>query len=71
LKAKRNFSSSEEDLPKDKENNIRQDKNLPAFPQKEYFISNKKQLFSTPAQNMKNTLCENISFNAVNRNGKY
>ncbi|KAM0728587.1 hypothetical protein ACS0PU_004842 [Formica fusca] len=70
LKAKRNFSSSEEDssFSEDKGNSIRQNKILPTFPRKEHFVSNKKQLLSTPIQNTRNMLRENTSFNTVNNN---
>lgn len=75
LKARKHFSSSsDEDLSffEDKENNInRQNEILPALPQIEHFVSNKKQLLGTPIQNTSNILRENSFFNAVSSNSKY
>lgn len=73
LKAKKYMSSSseEEDLHLYKENNVTREKILPAFPQKQNFVSSDKELQNTSRQLTRNILCENTSFNAENRNGDH
>lgn len=67
LKAKKYISSSsEEDLYLHKEN-VTREKILPALPQKQNFVSSDKELQNTSTQITKNILCENTSFNVVNR----
>lgn len=76
--ARKHVSSSEDsddsDLSsvKEKENNVPQNKILPALPQKRQFVSIENyQLPSTSKQNTKNVLCDNTSFNTVNSNDSY
>lgn len=72
IKAKKYMSSSsEDDLCSYKENySITQEKNLPALPHKQHFVSNDKELLSTSTQATRDILCEN-TFNAVSRNGEH
>ncbi|XP_011689931.1 PREDICTED: uncharacterized protein LOC105451266 isoform X2 [Wasmannia auropunctata] len=71
LKAKKQLSSSssEEDFifDQNKENNIRQNKILPALPRKEHFELNKKQLPGSSREN-RTILCENSFFNVASSN---
>ncbi|KYQ58855.1 hypothetical protein ALC60_02143 [Trachymyrmex zeteki] len=72
LKAKKQLSSSSSDELssfEDKENSIQKDKILPALPQKDHFVSNKKYLPSTSIQNKAKILRENTSF--IINVGKY
>ncbi|XP_071577867.1 uncharacterized protein [Temnothorax nylanderi] len=69
INAKKNFSSSsEDDVCSNKENKVTRVKTLPAFPQKQHFVSNDKKLPSTSTQVTRNVLCENTSFKTISRN---